>query len=228
MPILTVRKRGAARELATQRVIHRSTAAFIGMGTALRLFELHERGTGRLQRNPGLVLANHPSLLDAVFLLSRMPQADCIVKAEAWRNPFLRHVVRAAGYIPNTGGPSVVEACAARLRAGRSVIVFPEGTRSPAVGFGRFKRGAARIAMQSDCAITPVLIRCEPSALRKDQPWWDVPNRKLVYTLDVGEPLSTAQLAGDALARSPAFAARAISHALLAYFESKVADARAH
>ena len=39
-------------------------------------------------------LSDLMTLLDAVFLISRMPQADCIVKSEAWRNPFLRHVVR--------------------------------------------------------------------------------------------------------------------------------------
>ena len=225
LPILALRERGAARELAAQRLLHRSTAAFVRLGTALRLFELRERGTERLSRNAGLVLATHPTLLDVVFLLSRMPQADCIVKAEAWRNPFLRPVVAAAGYVPNTGGTSVVEACAARLRAGRAVIVFPEGTRSPATDLGPFKRGAARIALRSGGDVTPVLIRCEPSALRKDQRWWDVPNAKLVFTLDVGSPLSVAALAGDALGRGPALAARAFNRALLDHFEARAADA---
>jgi 1-acyl-sn-glycerol-3-phosphate acyltransferase len=226
LPILAIREGGAARELAAQRLLHRSTALFVWLGTALHLFELRVRGAERLQRNAGLVLATHPTLLDVVFLLSRMPQADCIVKAEAWRNPFLRYVVEAAGYIPNTGGTSVVEACAARLRAGRAVIVFPEGTRSPATGIGPFKRGAARIALRSGGYVTPVSIRCEPSALRKDQRWWDVPNAKLVFTLDVGAPLAVGALAGDALERSPALAARAFSRALLDYFETRAADAR--
>jgi 1-acyl-sn-glycerol-3-phosphate acyltransferase len=226
-PLLAIRKRGAERELAAQRLIHRSMAAFIGLGTALGLFAVRERGTERLRRGAGLVLATHPTLLDVVFLISRMPQADCIVKAEAWRNPFLHSIVSAAGYIPNTGGPSVIEACAERLRAGRSVIVFPEGTRSPAKGFGRFKRGAAHIALRSGGAVTPVWIHCEPSALRKDQPWWDMPNQKLLYTLDVGEPLSVEALTGGAREQSPGLAARAFTQALLAYFETKVADARA-
>jgi len=223
--VIALRKRGAARELAAQNLIHRAMRAFIALGTALGLFELRERNGERLLRGAGLVLATHPTLLDVVFLISRMPQADCIVKAEAWRNPFLRSIVSAAGYIPNTGGPGVVGACVERLRSGRAVIVFPEGTRSPIAGLGRFQRGAAHIALRAGGKITPVSIRCEPSALRKGQSWWDVPNEKLVYTLDVGDALSVEQLTCGSTDRAPQ-AARVFCRSLRARFEAMVADAR--
>lgn len=160
----------------------------MAFGTLLRLFELRWTGSDALRRGPRLVVANHPTLLDVVFLASRMPQADCIVKAEAWRNPFLRRVVEVAGYVPNSSGPEVVEACVERLRSGRSVIVFPEGTRSPHTGLHRFQRGAAHISMRSGVPMTPVVIRCNPPALKRGQPWWDVPDRKLILSLDVGPP----------------------------------------
>lgn len=52
---------------------------------------------------PRLVVAHHPSLLDAVVLFALLPQDDCIVNAARARNPFLWGVTRATGYVSNTG-----------------------------------------------------------------------------------------------------------------------------
>lgn len=219
-PFLVVRYRGRARELAAQRLIQRAFATFVAFGTLLRLFELRWTGSDALRRGPRLVVANHPTLLDVVFLASRMPQADCIVKAEAWRNPFLRRVVEVAGYVPNSSGPEVVEACVERLRSGRSVIVFPEGTRSPHTGLHRFQRGAAHISMRSGVPMTPVVIRCNPPALKRGQPWWDVPDRKLILSLDVGPPLRAEDLAAGSSAAVPRVAREATA-GLRRYFETR-------
>ena len=218
---------GESRERVAQQLIQLSFAFFIRLGTALHLFEVRERGTDRLAHGPSLVVANHPTLLDAVFLISRMPQADCIVKSEAWRNPFLRHVVRIAGYIPNGEGPQVVETCVERLRAGRSVVLFPEGSRSPERGLRPFKRGAAHIALRSGCPITPVFITCTPPALKKGQPWWAVPDRKLVITMDVESSIVARDLlaAGEAICSSRAV--RSVTATLYERFEAKAIHAGA-
>ena len=218
---------GEARERIAQRLIQRSFAFFIGLGTALRLFEVRETGTDHLAHGPSLVVANHPTLLDAVFVISRMPQADCIVKSEAWRNPFLRHVVRIAGYIPNGEGPQVVNTCVERLRTGRSVVLFPEGSRSPEQGLRPFKRGAAHIALRSGCPITPVFITCTPPALKKGQPWWAVPDRKLVITMDVASPVVARDLLPAGEVMSASRAARSVTAALYESFDSKRLDADA-
>lgn len=220
-PALAWRSKGVERELAAQRLIGSSCALFVSLGCWLRLFELREIDTQLLGDSPGLVIATHPTLLDVVFLLSRMPQADCIVKAEAWGNPFLRHVLKVAGYVPNHDGRSVIAACVERLRAGRSIIVFPEGTRSPADGLRPFRRGFAHIALQSGCQVTPVLVSCDPPALKRGQPWWDVPDTKLVFTLDVGAPFRVEALPGVAAARSRSLAARAITSEVRRRFETR-------
>ena len=186
-----------ARELRAQRIIHRAFRAFIWLGEALRLFELAESGSERLRDAPGLVVANHPTLLDVVFLISRMPQADCIVKREAWSNPFLRGIVSAAGYVPNDEGEELVAACIARVTAGRQVVLFPEGTRSPASGLGRFHRGAAHVALRCGCRVTPVVIECDPPALMKGQPWYALPNRRLRYRMRVGVPFTATAERGE-------------------------------
>ena len=218
---------GEARERVAQQLIQRAFAFFVHLGTALHLFEVRETGTDRLAHGPSLVVANHPTLLDAVFVISRMPQADCIVKSDAWRNPFLRHVVRIAGYIPNGAGPQVVNTCVERLRAGRSVVLFPEGSRSPEGGLHPFKRGAAHIALRSGCRLTPVFLTCTPPALKKGQPWWAVPDRKLVITMDVESPVVARDLlpAGEEISTSRAV--RSVTAALYEAFDAKRFDAGA-
>ncbi len=212
--------RGRARDLRAQRMIHRAFAFYFRMGCAIGILGFSESGTERL-RSPGtLVVANHPSLLDVVCLIARMPQADCVVKAEAFRNPALRWIVGVAGYIPNDGGEDVVHACVERLRAGRSVLLFPEGSRSPERGLGRFRRGAAYAALESGCPIVPVVIDLQPPSLKKGQPWYRLPNHRLEYSLTVGE----AFYAGDRVAPDlpRALAARKINAGLRAHFEERL------
>jgi 1-acyl-sn-glycerol-3-phosphate acyltransferase len=224
-PFIAWRQRGEARDVLAQRLIHRFFRGFERLGVALRLFEVRDSGVERLRACPGLVVANHPTLLDVVFLVARMPQADCIAKAGAWRNPFLRRGVSLAGYIANSNGPAVVAACVERLRAGRSVLIFPEGTRSPLRDLRAFKRGAARVALSSQGLVTPVVIRCEPPALGKDQRWWAVPSRKLVFTIEVGPPFHATDRIGSEGKVSTSRAARQLTAALRGDFESKVLHA---
>jgi 1-acyl-sn-glycerol-3-phosphate acyltransferase len=219
LPVLARTGRRGERFLLAQRLIQRSFRVFLRLGTALRLFEVTESGTQGLRAGGLLVAANHPTLLDVVILISRMPQADCVVKREAWRNPFLRGIVAAADYIPNGHGGAVVEACAKRLRAGRSVLLFPEGSRSPRGGLGRFQRGAARIALRSGRPITPVVVRCDPPALAKGEPGY-LPSRKLRFSIEVGEPLvARVRAAAD---DAPAVAARRITAELHSYFRARL------
>jgi len=219
LPVLTRVAPGRDRHLLAQRVIQRAFRLFLDLGTVLGLFEVSESGAPRLGAGGVLVIANHPTLLDAVILISRMPQVDCVVKRGAWRNPFLRGIVSAADYVPNDDGEALVEACAARLRAGRSVLLFPEGSRSPHGGLRRFKRGAARIAQRSGCPILPVVLRCDPPALADGQPGY-LPARKLHFSIDVGEPIAPACCAGREGAPT---AARRLTAELRSYFETRLA-----
>jgi 1-acyl-sn-glycerol-3-phosphate acyltransferase len=189
------------------------------------VMEFRSSGTERL-RQPGLlVVANHPTLIDGIVLMSLMPQADCVVKASHYRNPFLGAAAKGAGYIPNLDGPSLTEECAARLRRGRSVIIFPEGTRSPVDGLGSFARGTSHIALRANSDPVPVTIKCEPATLYRESPWWNVPERRFTYTVTVGEPLSIVDALPDDLPEGPAARprrARALTRTLQNYFERHV------
>jgi 1-acyl-sn-glycerol-3-phosphate acyltransferase len=143
-----------------------------------------------------LIVANHPTLIDVVFLIALFPQADCVVKAALWRNPFTRHVLLAANHVPNDGGVEMIDRCAERLRSGGSLILFPEGTRTRRDRKLRFKAGAAAVAARTDSALLPVLIECEPLTLGKGEPWYAIPPRKPSFRIDILEPRTLDSLIG--------------------------------
>jgi len=129
---------------------------------------------------------------------SLMPQLDCVVKREAWSNPFMRGVVEAAGYIPNDAGEQLVDRCVERIEQGGSLLIFPEGTRSPEGELGPFQRGAAHTALRSGRPLLPVSIRCDPPTLMRGQKWYDVPPRRMQFSIEVGEPIAPPRLTDEA------------------------------
>lgn len=144
------------------------------------------RNLERLGRPGQIIVANHPSLIDVVFLLGFTPGASCVVKEALWHNPFVRRVVAAAGYISNRSMSDMIEQAAATLERGQSVIIFPEGTRTVPGQPLQFHRGAANIAMRAATIVTPVFIRCEPPTLSRNEPWYRIPARRVRLSLHVG------------------------------------------
>lgn len=164
-------------------------------GTFIRfmgLFVLSWRLEGLPLANDGrgrVVVANHPTLIDAVFLLWCFPGADCVVKASHWRNPLMMLSVRAAGYLPNDDDEVLLEEGVSRVRAGRTLLLFPQGTRTRPGEEPAFRRGGAVIAARARAPLQPVRIRCEPPALRKGENWLAVPERRGHFTLQALTPL---------------------------------------
>jgi 1-acyl-sn-glycerol-3-phosphate acyltransferase len=132
-PLLNLMVRQPERRVAAARaVIRRAFRAYVDLMRALGVLRYEIRGLDKLERGGLLMLANHPTLIDTVFLMAFVKNADCIVKGALWNNPFTRGPVRAAGYINNEGGAALVDDCIASLERGNNLIVFPEGTRTGA------------------------------------------------------------------------------------------------
>jgi len=109
-----------------------------------------------------------------------------------WRNPFTRWPVMAAGFVSNDSTFDMVEQTAAALAEGQSVIIFPEGTRTTPGQALQFQRGAASIAVRAANVITPVFIRCEPTTLTKNMPWYRIPDRRVRISFRVGRDIDLA------------------------------------
>jgi 1-acyl-sn-glycerol-3-phosphate acyltransferase len=214
-PVLSLGLAPARRAAAARAVVRLAFRAFVGVMRWLGVLRYEIHGLEKLERGGLLILANHPTLIDTVFLMAFVRNADCIVKAALWKNPFTRGPVLAAGYIRNGGGAELVDACIGSLQAGNNLIVFPEGTRTAQGGAVEFKRGAANIAVRGNRAVTPVVIRCEPPTLRKGEKWWRVPPRQARFRIDVKDDIEVRAFSGGV---SEVIAARRLTGHLEHYF----------
>jgi 1-acyl-sn-glycerol-3-phosphate acyltransferase len=118
-----------------------------------------------------IVVANHPSLLDVVMLISLIPNADCIVRDSLRRNVVAGVILRL--YILNSlDFKELAAACEESLNQGNCIIIFPEGTRTPRSGEMRLKKGASRLSLVSGRGIVPVHIGgTDKWGLGKHDPW---------------------------------------------------------
>ena len=208
-------------ELRAQRIVHGQFRGYLRILRALDIADVSVIGEERL-REPGahLLVANHPTLIDVIVIGSLIPQLDCVVKHAAWSNPFMLGVVKATGYLANDDGVALVEAGAERLRRGRSLLLFPEGTRSPLDGLQPFQRGAAHLALRTGLPILPVYIRCKPRSLMKGQKWWDVPPGRMRFSVEICEPLHGKELVDPSEPR--ARAARRLTATLRDFYVKKL------
>jgi len=132
-----------------RKTVHYTFKFFISLMALTGIFRFDLAQAKTLAKKRGqLVLANHPSLIDVVVLISIMPNADCVVKAHLFKNPFLRGVVKNTGYISNADPEGLLVDCKKSLGIGNNVIIFPEGTRTTVGRKLKFQRGAANIALR--------------------------------------------------------------------------------
>ncbi len=208
-------------------VVHYSFRGFIWLMRTLGVLRYRIIGVEKLNRSGLLILSNHPTLIDVVFLISLVPNASCVVKSMLARNPFTRGPVTAADYICNDVGSGLIEDCIRSVGAGHNLIVFPEGTRTPVDGRMRLQRGAANIAVRGAYDITPVVIRCEPLCLTKGRPWWKIPARRADFIIEVKDDIPVAPFI-EAAHCEAALAARRLTDYLGNYFHGeKVVNASA-
>ncbi len=112
---------------------------------------------------PVIYVANHQSGLDILVMIAHMPDSvRFVAKKELANVPFTGWCMRAADYLfidrDNPGGArEKLRQAGAEIRSGgRSVIMFPEGTRYPLGHLGPFKSGAFYLALAAETTLVPV------------------------------------------------------------------------
>ena len=144
------------------------------LATSLAGIDLRVEGEEHLwSRRPAIFIFNYQSALDAVLMV-KLTRRDVtgVGKREILRNPVFGPLLSAAGvvFVDRADTGEAVEALAPAvqaLREGRSLVIAPEGTRSPTPRVGRFKKGAFHMAMQAGVPIVPVVFRNVLDALPK-------------------------------------------------------------
>ena len=187
----------AIRERRGKKVIHYGFSLFIGIMRSLGVLTYKISGQEKLA-GAKLIVANHPSLIDTIFLIAMVPNANAVVTGRLLRNPFMWGPLKTAGYIINDGdAEGVIDAAADGFDKGYVLIIFPEGTRTVPLQPLKMKRGAANIAIRTGVDITPVLIECKPTTLTKADHWYQVPDKRVHISLKVKDRLEIAPYLKD-------------------------------
>ena len=163
---------------------------------------------------PLILAPNHPCLLDAVMVISRLPDVACIMKASLLRNIFLGGGARLARYIPNGRPLEMVYASCDALRAGSQLLIFPEGTRTVRPPVNPIMPSAALIARRAKVPVQAIIIETDSDYLSKGWPLFRRPPMPIHYRVRLGRRFD------------PPRDATAFGAELESYFADELANAR--
>ncbi len=187
-----------------RRLLHRFTCFWASLYTWLnpvwpvRIIDRHKL----VEDEPVVLVANHLSLLDILVLFRLFSHFKWVSKAENFRVPLIGWNMRLNRYIQLHRGvkASVVQMMRDAERAlaeGSSIMMFPEGTRSPNGRMRRFKPGAFELAQNASVPIQPLVIQGSADALPKAG---FVLRGKHRITVTVLEPVAVTEHAGLSVA----------------------------
>lgn len=186
---------------STGALQHRIARRWGRMLMRVFLIEVRLVGSGHLDPRQAYVFAsNHFSLLDTPLMFGFLPrQFRILARAGLWKIPFIGWHLNRAGHLPvNRTNPRIaarnIATAADRVRAGRSILLFPEGGRRRGEAMRPFKTGAAHIAIQAGVPIVPMAVAGTGSILPPGS--WHL--RPGVAELRIGEPIATDRPAGPA------------------------------
>lgn len=175
-------------------LIRRLFAAWCGWLGLTRLVQVRFHGfTPQAMAGPAVYVSNHPGLMDATFLLSRLPDTICIFKPAVMWNPFLGPAALMAGYSSGGSGLDLLRDVTDRIKAGRSLLIFPEGTRTGhGIRLNPLRPGFALIAARARVPVRVILIHAPRDLLPKGWPWWRPPSFPARVDLTLGPELTHA------------------------------------
>jgi 1-acyl-sn-glycerol-3-phosphate acyltransferase len=204
-----------------RRVMFHTMRAYVGSMRMLRLIDLEVIALDRAPPPGSLLVANHPSLIDALILLGHVQGAVVVAKRSLQVNPFTWGGIRGANYVVNADPQELIEECRARILAGETLVLFPECTRTADDGVIRLQRGAAHVAVRSGCPVIPVTIEFSEPLLTKKSRWWLAPRVRPRVRVAAHAAIDPAQFlqGGHSVSR----AARALTEHLREFYVRELA-----
>lgn len=160
---------------------------FVGLLRLSRIVHCDLDDLDRLRGESLLLVPNHPSLLDAVLIVSRLPNVVCIMKAQILDNPFLGGGARLAGYIRGDHPMEMMRKARQALHSGRHVLVFPEGTRTDTPPVNPFKGNFALMAKQAKKPVQTVFLHSDSPYLQRGWPLFRKPEFPIHYRAALGQ-----------------------------------------
>jgi 1-acyl-sn-glycerol-3-phosphate acyltransferase len=144
---------------------------------------------------PCVIVSNHPGLFDVLFLIRDVPRMSLMVKQSLAKKLPLGPVFNSAGYVLSPDfekrGPfQSLDEAIEKIRMGYKFMIFPEATRSPKGGLGRFNAGPFMLARLSNVPVQPLFVKNEPPFLPKEDKWYFPSPRISTLEIEFWEPMA--------------------------------------
>lgn len=153
----------------------------------MHVYRLDLRVLRQLRGGPAVVLApNHPSLIDALFIIAHDPNVACVMKSSLMNNLFLGAGARLARYIANDPPRHMIARAVAELGRGAVVLLFPEGTRTRQAPVNALQASVAIIAKQAGVPVQTLIIEQDTAYLSKGWSLFKLPSLPITYRMRLG------------------------------------------
>jgi 1-acyl-sn-glycerol-3-phosphate acyltransferase len=168
-----------------------------------------------LRGGPALILApNHPSLIDALLILTRHPNLVCVMKSELMKNVFLGSGSRLARYVKNESSRQMVKESVAHLRAGGVLLLFPEGTRTTRAPINPLVGSVGLIAKYANVPVQTLVIETDSPFLSKGWPLFKRPDLPITYRVRLGKRFEPSSDVSDFTSQLDQYYRQALQGAL--------------
>jgi 1-acyl-sn-glycerol-3-phosphate acyltransferase len=141
---------------------------------------------GLRDAGPLIIAPNHPCLLDAVFIVSRLPNVVCVMKGALLGNFLFGPAARLARYVRNDSLLRLAARAGDELRESGQLLLFPEGTRTVGDPIGPFTDAVGAVSRRSRVAVQAVIIETDSRLLGKRRSLLARPELPLTYRLRLG------------------------------------------
>ena len=159
-----------------------------------RRFSFDLQALDALRNEPALIIApNHPCLLDAVMVISRLPNVACVLKADLMNNIFLGAGARLARYVRNEPVRGMVRLASRDFDCGSHLLLFPEGTRTTACPVNPLKGSIGVIARHAQVPVQTILIETDSRYLSKGWPLFRKPPMPIHCRVRLGRRFEAPQ-----------------------------------
>ncbi|GAB3546048.1 lysophospholipid acyltransferase family protein [Noviherbaspirillum agri] len=178
-------------------VIMAAFRLFLGTLSISGRFRFDLKALDALRAEESLIIApNHPSLWDAVLVVSRLPDVACIMKAEIISNLFLGAGARMARYIRNASLRQMISLAVADLKRGSRILLFPEGTRTVRKPLNPLTGSIGVIACRAKVPVQTVFIETDSPFLTKGWPVYKMPPMPMSYRVRLGRRFEAPEDSG--------------------------------
>ncbi|MBM4340912.1 MAG: 1-acyl-sn-glycerol-3-phosphate acyltransferase [Deltaproteobacteria bacterium] len=150
---------------------------------------------GRPLEGPCVIVSNHPGLFDVLYLIRDIPLMSVMVKQSLAKKLPLGPIFQSAGYVLSPDfeqrGPfQCLDEAIEKIHMGYKFMIFPEATRSPRRGLGKFNAGPFMLARLSNVPVQPLFVKNNPPFLPKEEKWYLPPFQVSTLEIEFWEPVA--------------------------------------